>query len=484
MEFLTVLKSKHDALAAERATALEEMEAATAVAVSEERSALTTAEDAAFIVARNKVDGLDSELAEIAGRIAELETVAARQVSARQVPETFQIMDRAGTADDVDSNVARLSAGEARSMALATLEKKDTLGLSSEQLDKVERLIRSGSMDLRGDQVARRLLLTESDAYRSAWQKVMTRPNAVLTADESKAMNALDEYRAASLTDTAGGFGVPVLIDPTVILTGQQSLNPFRQIATVKTITNDEWRGVSSAGVTWSFDAEASEVSDDAPTVAQPTITAHRATGFIPYSIEIGGDYVGFANEMAILLAAGLDELEASAFATGSGSAAPYGIITALDANTNVEVALTTDGAFAAVDVRKVWAALPDRAKANATWVMSADVANDISAFGSSYGADSTVDLSGTIDTLKGRPVVISSYFPDFNGATAAQNMLVVGDFSKYYIVDRIGLSIELIPHLFGLTNNRPTGQRGWYAYKRVGADSIDDTAFRLLQQT
>jgi HK97 family phage major capsid protein len=156
----------------------------------------------------------------------------------------------------------------------------------------------------------------------------------------------------------------------------------------------------------------------------------------------------------------------------------------ALDANTNVEVALTTDGSFSATDLRKVWSALPDRAKANATWVMSADVANDISAFGSSYGADSTVDLTGTVETLKGRPVVISSHFPDFTGATAAQNVLAVGDFRQFYIVDRVGLTVELIPHLLGATNGRPTGQRGWFAYKRVGSDSVVDTDFRLLQQT
>ena len=147
-------------------------------------------------------------------------------------------------------------------------------------------------------------------------------------------------------------------------------------------------------------------------------------------------------------------------------------------------MALTTDGSFSATDLRKVWSALPDRAKANATWVMSADVANDISAFGSSYGADSTVDLTGQVDTLKGRPVVISSYFPDFTGATAAQSVLAVGDFRNFYIVDRVGLTIELIPHLLGATNGRPTGQRGWFAYKRVGSDSVVDTDFRLLQQT
>lgn len=484
MKYLETLQAKHAELIELRGAALSDMEAATEAAVTESRSALTAEEDVAFTEARGRVDALDAELAEVAGRIDELVKLAERQKAAAAVPETIHVMTRAADASSIDRDVQTLSATEARSAALATIERQAVVDLNTAQLDKVEKLVRSGSLDLRGDQVAKRLLLTENDAYRSAWMKAVTQPMPVFTAEEARALNAWQEFRAMSLTDASGGYGVPVLIDPTVILTAQESLNPFRQIATVKTITNDEWRGVSSAGVTWSFDSEGAEVSDDSPTLAQPSVPTYMARGFIPYSIEIGGDYPGFANEMATLLAAGLDELESSTFATGSGSGAPTGILTALDANTNVEVALTTDGSFSATDLRKVWSALPDRAKANATWVMSADVANDISAFGSSYGADSTVDLTGTVDTLKGRPVVISSHFPDFTGATAAQNVLVVGDFRQFYIVDRVGLTVELIPHLLGATNGRPTGQRGWFAYKRVGSDSVVDTDFRLLQQT
>jgi len=46
------------------------------------------------------------------------------------------------------------------------------------------------------------------------------------------------------------------------------------------------WKGVSSSGVTWSFGAEATEVSDDSPVLAQPSVTVHMARGFIPFSIN------------------------------------------------------------------------------------------------------------------------------------------------------------------------------------------------------
>jgi HK97 family phage major capsid protein len=60
---------------------------------------------------------------------------------------------------------------------------------------------------------------------------------------------------------------------------------------------------------------------------------------------------------------------------------------------------------------------------------------------------------------------------------------LIGGDWYNYVIADRIGTTVEFIPHLFG-ANQRPTGQRGWWAYVRHGADSVNDGAFRMLNIT
>ena len=45
-------------------------------------------------------------------------------------------------------------------------------------------------------------------------------------------------------------------------------------------------------------------------------------------------------------------------------------------------------------------------------------------------------------------------------------------------------MSVELVPTLFDVTTNRPTGQRGWFAYARIGAGSVNDLGFRLLCNT
>jgi HK97 family phage major capsid protein len=65
-------------------------------------------------------------------------------------------------------------------------------------------------------------------------------------------------------------------------------------------------------------------------------------------------------------------------------------------------------------------------------------------------------------------------------GIATADYVLLYGDFSNYVIADRVGTRLELVPHLVG-TNRRPTLQRGFILWGRVGADSVNDNAFRLL---
>ena len=45
-------------------------------------------------------------------------------------------------------------------------------------------------------------------------------------------------------------------------------------------------------------------------------------------------------------------------------------------------------------------------------------------------------------------------------------------------------MSVELVPHIFGTANNQPTGQRGFFAFYRMGSDSVLDGAFSILNIT
>lgn len=388
--------------------------------------------------------------------------------------------------NDPYGDVRRMSTAEARDRALRTLDDRNSSAhMSADEKDEVERQVRTST------DIARRILVTENEDYRNAWLKMVTRPNGAmyLDEDERRAMMAWDEYRVMSEgTTTAGGFGIPVFIDPSIILTAQGSGNPFLSIARQVDVNTNAWKGVSSAGVSWSFDNENVEVSDDSPTLAQPSVTVFMARGFIPYSIEVGQDYPSFAAEMSALLAEGYDELLVDKFTRGSGTGEPQGVLTALSASAGVRVGVQTSGAnFGPDDPYRVWKALGQRFRRKASWLMSVDVNNKIRQIGTAnvFHAYTENLPAEWADQLFGKTTYESPYMPDTTTSTSANSGLaIVGDFNNYLIARRGGMSVEQIPHLFSTTTNLPSGTRGWFAYSRIGGGVVNTSGFRLLVNT
>lgn len=241
--------------------------------------------------------------------------------------------------------------------------------------------------------------------------------------------------------------------------------------------------------MTWSWDAEGSAVSDDSPTLAQPVVPVFMTRGFLPYSIELGQDYPGFADEMATLLSQGYLDIVANATAVGTGSSQPTGVITKLQATSSSQVKVSTAGAVAAQDVFKVWNSVPERFRQQRSsgWGMSVSVESTIRSFSSptSSSAYFTVDLAESgITMLNGRPVTRSDYFPTITGSTSTQAFCVVGDWSSYLVAMRAGMSVEPIQTLFDTSTGRPTGQRGFFGWARLGADCVNPAGMRILDQT
>lgn len=328
--------------------------------------------------------------------------------------------------------------------------------------------------------ISRLCLATSSPEYVRAWSKVASGRGHMISPEEQRALE-----RAMSLTDSAGGYLVPFQLDPTVIITANGSRNQIRLVARQVVATGDTWNGISSGAVSWSWDAEATEVSDDATTFGQPTIPIYKAAGFVPISIEALEDEANVTTEVARLLAFGRDVLEASAFISGTGTGQPTGIITALvAASPSIIVTSATTDTFAIADIYALDNALPARYRADASWLANRAVYNRVRAFDTQGGAGMWERVGAdTPAQLLGRPIYEAEDMDGILSAAAENYFMVYGDFSNYVIADRIGMSVEFIPHLVG-ANRRPTGQRGWYAYYRVGADSVNDGAFRMLNVT
>lgn len=331
---------------------------------------------------------------------------------------------------------------------------------------------------------------TSDPGYLAAFHKVWRDPtlgHLEWSDDERRAhAEVATLQRAMGSAGSAGGYMVPFELDPAITLSSAGSVNPIRQVARVEQIVTGTWHGVSSAGVTASWDGEAAEVSDDAPTLAQPTVTAWKGEAFIPFAIEVGMDASDFANQCAGLLTDAKDQLEAAAFITGlgDGSHQPTGLVTALD-GTASEVAPTTPETFAVADVYKLQEALPARFRAGARWMMALETVNRIRQFATGTGPQHAMlaELGdGVPAQLLGWPLhENSSMDGTFDAAATADNFIaIVGDFANYLIADRVGTTVELVPHLLG-GNGRPTGQRGYYMYFRTGADVLVDNAFRVL---
>jgi HK97 family phage major capsid protein len=342
-------------------------------------------------------------------------------------------------------------------------------------------------------------VIARSDpAYAAAFAKLFAigdagRAYASFTEEERVAFSRVErEHRAANEgTGSAGGYGVPILIDPSIILLGAGAINPFRGRAHTVTGISDIWKGVASVGITANWTAEGAAVADGTPTLTQPSIPAYKGAAFVPYTIELEQDYESFVEQVAMLFLDSRNVLETTAFSVGTGSAQPYGLQTRLTNNTFSQVVSTTHGTIGTADIYNVFAALEPRYRPNSVWLGSAVTQNAIrqagddrlgQLSGAGTAAGSTllpVSADGVNMLLLGHTFYESSGFKDLPaGTTASAAFLTVTDLQKSYVIfDRMNsANVELVSHLFDTSTGMPLGQRGaWYSW-RVGGDATNGT--------
>lgn len=364
---------------------------------------------------------------------------------------------------------------ELRTRALSAIERMN--GTNDRRREVMTSLIERH--DTPDGRLAHQALVTSSPTYLRAFNKAARGNMHLFSAEERDVVE-----RAMSLTDAEGGYMVPFQLDPVVINTADGSFNQVRQVARQVVATGDVWNGISSAGVTWSVDAEAAEVSDDAPTLAQPTIPIYTIRGFVPISMEAFQDERNVAEEVGSMLAFGKDTLEATLLATGTGTAQPTGIVTALSGGASEVASITTD-IYAIGDVYALDDALPARYRQRAAWLANRGIYNLTRQFDTGGGAGLWERLGADVPgLLLGRGAYEAEGMDGVITALADNYALIFGDFTNYVIADRIGMMVEFVPMLFATANNLPTGQKGWFASARLGADSVNDGAFRLLNVT
>jgi HK97 family phage major capsid protein len=371
-----------------------------------------------------------------------------------------------------------------RDNALRAIEQTRFLGPGvTDQTDvrsRVSQLIDYG--DSEDKEVARLVLNTGSPQYRRAFNKYVATGGS---------------ERAAALAvgvDGTGGFAVPVAFDPTIIAIGAHTaVNPYRQACRTVSITGtDTWQALTSTAIVSAYALEAAAATEQGPTFARPEYIVKRAHSFVTASYEMAQDRPDLPAELAVLFQESKDNLEEAQFTTGVGTTVfPQGMF--LD---GAFTALETVGnnVVAVADIYALEAALPIRHRANAAWFFNRSVIHTIAGFetatghlfnGAQYQSVGPVQQNPGGNTglrLLGYPVW---EVPSASAliTTSAAIVGVFADPKAYVIVDRVGMSVKVIPDMLnGATPSFPTGEIGIYAFWRNTARVLNADAGRQLK--
>lgn len=338
----------------------------------------------------------------------------------------------------------------------------------------VEQLL--GRVDDRSGTFAKRILATGSPVYDRAFGKAVTGGLHTLSADEQRAMSVYGGSGAD------GGLAVPFQLDPTVILTSDGTVSPLRRIARVEQIVSKTWQGITSSGITVSRSAEGAAATGNEFAIAQPEVSPTRVIADVRFSVELDQDWSQLRNEIARLLADAKQVEEDESFVIGDGTGNnPSGIVTTLAAGSDVPTAGLSS--FGLADVDNLEGALPPRFRANASFLANRaiyqvfrNLLREQAASAGDRWVNHTQSMPASID---GYPAYEASAMGDDD--TAAARLMVLGDFSQFLIVDRLGMTVEVNPHVMD-TNGRWTGQRSVVAVWRNSSKVLVDNAFRVLK--
>ena len=166
-------------------------------------------------------------------------------------------------------------------------------------------------------------------------------------------------------------------------------------------------------------------------------------------------------------LSKGFANGEEDAFINGDGEYKPFGI---LDDTKGAEIGHTT-AAIGYEDVAKLYFSVDKEYRKNGSWLM-----NDRTAFAlrALKDAGGSYIWNQASDTILGKPVHISNYMPD---VAIGSKPVAFGDFTRYWIIDRLPLSVRPLEELFAMQ-----GYIGYMGYSYLNGVLITPEAIKVLK--
>lgn len=339
--------------------------------------------------------------------------------------------------------------------------------------DQVAQLV-ARHKDDKGGEVTRRIIATNDPQYIDAYAEYIRKGRDGMT---SSRWSILQTY-----SDADGGIAIPFTLDPTFVNTSDGTVNPWRELARVITITGKSWQGVVTEGVTAAYVGERTTTgaTDAAPQFDDTPATPVRADVAIDVTTEYLEDYgsAALVAEVGDMVRIAKDDLEAEKLALGDGTGEPEGIVRALIDDTTSIVQTATDNVYVLADIDLLIASLPPRFRSRAAIVGNLAILQLSAGFGTAGQPGNSI-YDPMAKTLRGYRVYESSFMDD--AATDGKEILLAGDFKAgFVIVDRVGLTTQVLDRYDA--SARPTGGKIIYAHWRNTSKLLFPNAFRLLQ--
>jgi len=305
---------------------------------------------------------------------------------------------------------------------------------------------------------------------------------------EAKTGRASDEYKAdfgnilrgrppinnvlSTSPDTDGGYLVPTEFEKQIV-DGLEETNVIRAIA--KTIKTSAERKIPVAAThsTAQWTPENAPYTESNPTFAQKTIDAFKLTDLVKVSLELLQDSMfDLESYIAGEFARAFGIAEEEAFCIGTGTGQPTGIFTAQGGAVGV-----TAGASITVDnLIDLIYALKSPYRRKAAFLMRDITVSSLRKLKDNNGVylwQPSVQ-AGQPDRLLGYPIHTSPYVPAVGSGALP---IAFGDFSNYWIADRMGRTVQRLIELYA-----GNGQVGFIATERVDGKVILAEGIQLLK--
>lgn len=274
--------------------------------------------------------------------------------------------------------------------------------------------------------------------------------------------------------DADGGFLVPEEFENQIV-TALEENNVIRSIA--KTITTAAERKIPIAAThsVAQWTPENGAYAESNPTFGQKTIDAFKLTDLVKVSTELLQDSMfNLESYISSEFAIAFGIAEEQAFCTGTGVGQPTGIFT--ENGGEVGITLSSASNITCDNIIELVHSLKSPYRRNAVFLMNDSTVSMLRKLKDTNGAYLWQPSlqAGQPDRLLGYPLYTSPYVPTVK---AAAMPIAFGDFSNYWIADRMGRSIQRLNELYA-----GNGQVGFIATERVDAKVILSEGIKLLQ--